>query len=549
MSSQSITNKLIANIKQTSSSNITTINNQNLICIDTSHNRIGINTITPNYSLTISGNTIYHGIKAPYLYITTSGEIAELSTNYLFVNEISTNDISLTNGDFSFLDGNELNVIKIDCSDIDTSFINIKSNFFYVDTISCIDLSVTNLLSVPNIGCDNGVFDTLTALTTLHYPRLINIRNITVDETSNLNNTFSINISAITISCDYLYVKQRIDASYISVSNDMSINGNIFVDGSGIFDEISSNAIFATNISADYLTINGSTIENEINSRIRNTLRQGEDASFENLDVSGIINMNFNNATISGGKFEPNKLIIPNNTTIIPNMINENFFIIDNSFNLYIKNKKIKLLEDIVYLEKKDDLRGQRIQDIIYDITPSERYIILNYNHVKINNTSNLITIMNNNNNTINYSNYNFKFIGLNRTNYISHNNIFNVNTISYDYLEISGSLIDNIINPINTINFELYANVSLKFYNKIPNDVEINNYVFGVYDYDNNNVYTYINNTIMVFDNSFNYANSNINYFGSSNNINPKIKFFIGSLFDNSFIYIDSFHCTIKVL
>ena len=52
-----------------------------------------------------------------------------------------------------------------------------------------------------------------------------------------------------------------------------------------------------------------------------------------------------------------------------------------------------------------------------------------------------------------------------------------------------------------------------------------------------------------MVFDNSFNYANSNINYYGSfgNNSNNPRLQFFVGSVNDNSFIYIDSLTATIK--
>ena len=50
-----------------------------------------------------------------------------------------------------------------------------------------------------------------------------------------------------------------------------------------------------------------------------------------------------------------------------------------------------------------------------------------------------------------------------------------------------------------------------------------------------------------MVFDNSFNYANSNINYYGSFKNSNPKLQFFVGSYKDNSFIYVDSLSATIR--
>ena len=57
------TNKIIANIKKTNITADSFVNSQNVICIDTSFNRIGINTKNPRYSIDISGdsslNTIY----------------------------------------------------------------------------------------------------------------------------------------------------------------------------------------------------------------------------------------------------------------------------------------------------------------------------------------------------------------------------------------------------------------------------------------------------------------------------------------------------------
>jgi hypothetical protein len=52
----------------------TTIDSNNLICIDTSYNRIGINTIDPSCSIHIintgSTSNISNAIKTPKLYIT-----------------------------------------------------------------------------------------------------------------------------------------------------------------------------------------------------------------------------------------------------------------------------------------------------------------------------------------------------------------------------------------------------------------------------------------------------------------------------------------------
>lgn len=68
-------NTLIGTFSSIDINNTTTIDSTNLICIDTSHNRIGINTIDPSYSITIINNTTNktnsrNAIATPKLYIT-----------------------------------------------------------------------------------------------------------------------------------------------------------------------------------------------------------------------------------------------------------------------------------------------------------------------------------------------------------------------------------------------------------------------------------------------------------------------------------------------
>lgn len=78
----SSTNTLIGTFSSIDINNTTTIDSADLICIDTSHNRIGINTIDPSYSITIINTTTNktnsrNAIATPKLYIT---EISGLST-------------------------------------------------------------------------------------------------------------------------------------------------------------------------------------------------------------------------------------------------------------------------------------------------------------------------------------------------------------------------------------------------------------------------------------------------------------------------------------
>jgi len=76
----------------------TTIDSSNLICIDTSYNRIGINTIDPSCSIHIintgSTSNISNAIKTPKLYIT----------------EISGLTISPTE-----MSGNQYNIFEVYC--------------------------------------------------------------------------------------------------------------------------------------------------------------------------------------------------------------------------------------------------------------------------------------------------------------------------------------------------------------------------------------------------------------------------------------------------
>ena len=73
-------NTLIGTFSSIDSNGETTIDSSNLICIDTSNNRIGINTIDPSYSITIMNNTTNktssrNAIATPKLYITEISNI------------------------------------------------------------------------------------------------------------------------------------------------------------------------------------------------------------------------------------------------------------------------------------------------------------------------------------------------------------------------------------------------------------------------------------------------------------------------------------------
>jgi len=72
-------NTLIGTFSSIDSNSGTTIDSSNLICIDTSNNRIGINTIDPSFSIHIKNNTSNNNstnaISTPKLYITDISSI------------------------------------------------------------------------------------------------------------------------------------------------------------------------------------------------------------------------------------------------------------------------------------------------------------------------------------------------------------------------------------------------------------------------------------------------------------------------------------------
>jgi len=97
----SITNKLVANIKQTQVDINKFTDTYNVICIDTSNNRIGINTKTPRYSIDICGtnNKIF----------VSNLEVAQNANIF----SISGTTINCVDGSFT--------------RNLDTSFINFKT--------------------------------------------------------------------------------------------------------------------------------------------------------------------------------------------------------------------------------------------------------------------------------------------------------------------------------------------------------------------------------------------------------------------------------------
>ena len=79
--SSSSINTLIGTFSSIAAISNITIDTGNLICIDTSYNRIGINTIDPSYSITIldRNSSINNGIYTPRLFFDLTRLLATIN--------------------------------------------------------------------------------------------------------------------------------------------------------------------------------------------------------------------------------------------------------------------------------------------------------------------------------------------------------------------------------------------------------------------------------------------------------------------------------------
>ena len=93
----SLTNKIIANIKQSTNNIENFYNSENVVCIDSSYIRIGIKTKNPEYAIDVSGNDNDSIINSKNLRITNLGTINNLNTSNAVITDVSTHNIDISN--------------------------------------------------------------------------------------------------------------------------------------------------------------------------------------------------------------------------------------------------------------------------------------------------------------------------------------------------------------------------------------------------------------------------------------------------------------------
>ena len=591
------TNKIIGNIKQSTNRIDNFYESENVVCIDSSNIRIGIATKNPRYSIDVSGTngTIYADNLLSNLAIIEEisnirGVIHDLSIinildicNICFINEISGNLI-----DVSFIRTNNIDINYINNDTIDSSFLK-------VITVSCNFLDVSDI-SVNTITLNNINF----------YNDKLIVHDISVNNDGYFNNIYVDNIYSNIIDSSFLQVSQeasfnRVDISFLKVSGDASFT-NIDVSINAVFNDISvnNNAIF-NHINSDNIVVNNLTAGGT------NIVQDGQLSLSGNIILDNIqagiidISLNLNSRKISNfgnsnRKFTDNTLNISGGNLTLNNsgfLTFNNFAMLklpsyNNIFNepgktitgyrdqvgllAFDSNDKllkIKKTSDTNDWETLNFDKGLATFKLNNDISGND--ISINVNYTEQNPTLNKYFIENSNNLIIELNSRKYKYIPL-MINTYSNKDLSNLNTLTEIFdTDISNIIIKNITNSTIASDkykdlYEINCNLTVKYLNKIPNDVELNNYSFGIYpniidalNIDNiiDNNFINITNTIVVYDNSFNYSNISLSYIGPlgnskstadlGNGYSNGFKFLIYSDKDLDYLVIDNFYCTIK--
>jgi len=555
----SLTNKLVANIKKTNVDIDSFLNTNNVVCIDTSNNRIGINTKTPLYSIDISGDSSSHLINVNKLNIGSLAIIKDISClnnidassakiKYIAYTTISgTNiisskittlsaeilDLSISNLSLKTLKSSKIDVSYLNV-DICGTFQNIRVTNLFVD--GCFNVSSTITPTYRDIII-TGATTVATFNSTQSNMKNIDCSFINVDICANFyNNAFFKNIDLSngtfrTLSGNTLNVNKinsrdisnsnRISTEFIDCSDTLTVRNVVDQFGKTIINngalEIAGNTIFA-DVTANNITVLLSSDISDL--QIKNKLYFNENAS----------------------------LILPSYSstkTITKNLLCD---VTDQSMNIlkfYNSNNiwsNIYTKTHYATLELNREISGNNIS----------------YNTI---NGNNYYLIENSNNLIIDLTFAKYKYIPIKFKTIKSkeaNSGVFSISNISN--IKQSGQLVIPDTNGI----YEINATISMKYLNSIPGDVEPNTYKFGLYNsyntatltesiFDSSYSYVINRNNILTFDNSFNSSSSSLNYIGPlfNYNINDKegFVFYVSSFKEIDYLVIDNFNATIKLL
>ena len=544
----SLTNKIVANIKKTDADVRSFINTTNVVCIDTSNNRIGINTKNPRYSIDISGSGPTNLIYVNRLEVGASAIIKDISC----LNNIDASSASLKNIDYITLSGDRINskrLITISAEIFDLSISKLKLNDLSAINLDASYLRVSNRVDV----CGNMTIRDLT------------VTGLFSGGNSTSFTTLEISNSILTIMNSTNSFIRNIDCSTIKVDICANFSGNVFcrnnIDISGgSFQTLSGNILNSINVRALTIScerlvtrdcsINGTLQVNKIQDLCGNSI----------IDSGGAFIVNTLGSTFAGLRVSES-LIIDNNCDISYLKItkrldfsNNASLILPTYFLNNTSNERKSFALDMFNISM-DRIKIYNSNSSWSNIYTKNHYASLDLNSTISGNTIGSTTF----NNVVNYFienssnliyNANYKYIPLqfkliNLIPATSGTNIFNILDISS--VKPSGKLKVPDLSGI----YEINSTISMKYLNRIPGDVEPNNYSFGLYDSSLNSTNCYVEHTnnILTFDNSFNYSSISLNYVGPLFSNSDGFVFLISSAKDINYLVIDRFSGSIKLL
>ena len=562
----SITNQIVANIKRTST-NLNSqyfVDTENVVCIDTSENRIGINLKKPEYSIDISGNLYHHAIRVNNLHIKNLADIQEISCNqitgvtefkavqleasqdistaHVITKDITCHNITIAND--IILSNQQMSVHKMSAEYLDVA------NSINVNTLEASqDISTARVIS-KDISCDNITIANITNYAELTVDTF-NCANIS--DIQDLSSNF---INVQEISCNDIYIKENI----FTLGDTSCIIHNLIVPDGGT--AVFGDRVDMADISARDITCN-SMLSNTLNV---NTIRS---ANGKVIMSNGIIgdttnpgNSRFNQVVVNtlSASSDCNidgKTDLANGALILPYYLtvqNQNMDIAG-ALSFDANNNDLKLYYDGVWNNIMYQLKYANIildtdkQAPELSFSPGTQNLVVNYNTPQGQGDPSDLYDLDLYLNTALYPTY--KFVPMRIDNSVGNF------VISQDGKTI---LIDTYYRDKV---YEIHASIGIKYFNQSPGDVEPNTYTVGIYpnfNTGNNDVQSSIDNvfvdmkgSVVAFDNNFNYGNLSLNYIGRlATNTNEEqnrtgFNFYISSEKDISCIHIDKLNLTIK--
>lgn len=506
-------NKIIANVtrSQAQISTATFYQDERIITIDTSNNRLGINTLNPQFSIDVSNgkhsshNSITDStIRSYNLLVTNSASFEQ------HMYSLSSEIIELSCGTLS-VDTIQLAVIQPDefiCSSTNISGENIATRNVICDNLTAGNISANNNLDVEDLNL-KGTF-TIPQDASVNCSGNFKIGPGGSFECSSNNVNFeTANIGTVTYTTLTKAGSDITDFSKIKVT-DISIIGVLDINSLSFRGDLDCSQININNINSttgDISSLNANTL-NTANLIIESNIAQSIIVQ-QILDCSlatyGIILPKYvqTNPSQSDNFNRQGQLLFDSSQDIIK--INNNI-----QFNLVARQRWANL-------KLNDDFSGNRIQDISY-ITESSGSIILN--------TNNLIDLSEN------------KFVPLifdGTSNYYNHP----------DFIIADSSQILLNDTDLSSV-YSVDATISLQYINQYPGDVEITDYTFFMEIGNDGRNLPSARNQIFAIDNSFNYSTSHISWIGRANYLNP-VSFKIYSSKRVDQLRIESFNAVIK--